>query len=143
MPNQIQWRREGDCIQCTSHAPNDRGYVFTTRGKLTISIPRQILARRHKSIPSGMVARHTCDRKWCINPNHIIIGTHADNMRDRDERHLRKPPKGTLIGRAKINNTDVIAIRDSSEATRYLQQVYGLSTVQISNIKSGRSWSHV
>lgn len=33
------------------------------------------------------VARHTCDRSWCINPDHIIDGTHADNVADAVERN--------------------------------------------------------
>lgn len=34
----------------------------------------------------GKVVRHTCDHPWCMNPDHLIPGTHADNVRDRVER---------------------------------------------------------
>lgn len=34
----------------------------------------------------GVVVRHTCDNPRCINPNHLIGGTKADNNRDRAER---------------------------------------------------------
>lgn len=37
-------------------------------------------------IPAGMVVRHTCDNPPCINPEHLILGTQADNARDAVER---------------------------------------------------------
>lgn len=37
-------------------------------------------------IPDGAVIRHRCDRPACVNPNHLEIGSQADNVRDRDER---------------------------------------------------------
>jgi len=33
-------------------------------------------------IPIGMEIMHTCDIGRCVNPNHLVAGTHADNMRD-------------------------------------------------------------
>ena len=31
---------------------------------------------------AGKIVYHTCDNKLCINPEHLRIGTHADNMAD-------------------------------------------------------------
>ena len=33
-------------------------------------------------VPEGTELRHTCDRKICVNPTHLILGTHTENMRD-------------------------------------------------------------
>lgn len=37
-------------------------------------------------IPDGLFACHTCDNGWCVRPDHIFIGTHQDNMDDRNRK---------------------------------------------------------
>ena len=35
-------------------------------------------------IPPGMKILHTCDNPLCVNPNHLVVGTQLDNIKDRD-----------------------------------------------------------
>lgn len=60
----------------------------------------------------GLVVRHTCDNARCINPEHLIIGTHADNMRDAVERN--RNAKGIRNGHAKL----------TPDIVKYCREVY-------------------
>ena len=70
-------------------AKTDFGYGVIGRG-----IRGYGLVRAHRAsweiaygeIPLGLIVRHRCDNPSCINPEHLLLGTHADNTRDKIER---------------------------------------------------------
>lgn len=44
--------------------------------------------------PDDQLVRHTCDRPGCVNPGHLVLGTHSDNTRDAVERSRHYTPFG-------------------------------------------------
>ena len=49
-------------------------------------------------IPEGLVVRHRCRNTLCANPEHLKIGTHGDNMKDRARDSTRPAVKFDIEG---------------------------------------------
>jgi len=92
-------------------------------------------------IPAGMVVRHTCDNKLCINPQHLILGTCKDNSADMMERN--RQAKGSKNGRCKLSEEEVLEIRASPLSCAQLAIKYGISKGHAHRIKNGVAWSSI
>lgn len=69
-----------------------RGATKEGYGRLAAGGKRDVYAHRwayeltHGPIPKGMLVRHSCDNRRCINPSHLLLGTHLDNSNDKISR---------------------------------------------------------
>ena len=119
------------------------GYGLINRGNKTLSAHRvAYTAFKGEEIPAGMVVRHTCDNPSCINPAHLVLGTQAENIADRDARG-RRDVRGEQIGTSKLTREQVEEIKASDLTGVALAKKFGVSTSAVSLIKNNKSWSHV
>lgn len=92
----------------------------------------------------GLVVRHKCDNRSCVNPKHLEIGTTQDNIDDRQSRG--RGPKHERNGRSKLSFADVESIRNeyvwqSQEFGMVaLARKYSVSSGQISKIIKHQGW---
>ncbi len=89
-------------------------------------------------IPTGKHVLHKCDVRCCVNPDHLYVGTHKDNMRDRDMRGRN--------GMAKLHMSDIPKIRQllaEGRKTQEIADLYGVNRSSISHIQRGYTWRHV
>lgn len=85
-------------------------------------------------IGSGLVVCHRCDNPACVNPEHLFLGTQADNMAD-----MRKKRRNGW-NNVKLTEAAVAEIRSSSESHSAVARRYGVVRTTIANIRHGVSW---
>ena len=94
-----------------------------------------------------MFVCHNCDVPLCVNPEHLFIGTHWDNMQDMAKKDRRKGIcNGSQHGRAKLTEADIPVIRDilsQGEMLKTIAAQFRVAPEPIGDIKHGRHWSHV
>lgn len=66
-----------------------KNYFNPPKKKIYVHRLAYIVDRRDD--PGDLLVCHTCDNPACINPDHLYLGTPADNMRDMMERGRGKP----------------------------------------------------
>ncbi len=109
-------------------------------------------------IPDGLFVCHHCDNPPCVRPDHLFLGTPADNMADRDAkgravgnhhptvtfRDRPLPQPGELNPRAKLTWDQVREIRarhnPKTFPTRTIAREYGISRSSAHAIVSGKHW---
>lgn len=97
-------------------------------------------------IPDGLFVCHRCDVPACVNPAHLFLGTHADNMADmaRKGRAARQGgPRGSLNSNARLNEKQVAEIIASPEGARKIAARLGVTPAVIGRIRRRQAWRHV
>lgn len=90
----------------------------------------------HGELPEGQIVRHRCDNPPCVNPAHLLSGTHQDNMDDMVERERH-------VGNRTIGPEDVVRMRERRAAgtpSGELAAEYGFSEQHVNAICRGRFW---
>lgn len=123
---------------------NPDGYGQITVDGRSRSAHRVSYAVNRGPIPEGWLVCHRCDNPSCVNPDHLFVGTNADNLGDMARKGRHKPCKGEKHGRAKLTEADVIAIRASQGVSHSkLAAKFGISKTQITRIRGGEYWQTV
>lgn len=80
----LRHKVEGECWKWTEYTDGRYGLI-SIKGKEE-KAHRASYKTFVGDIPEGMCVRHKCDNTLCVNPNHLEVGTHSDNMQDMADR---------------------------------------------------------
>lgn len=133
--------KSGDCWLWTAATAGGRSSEY---GVFRLRNPRrQVYAHRfsyelaHGSIPEGAHVLHSCDTPRCVNPEHLRLGTAADNAHDKVMRGRAPKPN------ARLSRADVVVIRQRLEAGdlhRVIAADYGVCRATVSQINRRANW---
>lgn len=136
------------------------GYGRTNYKNRIISIHKLSYILANGEVPKGLIVRHSCDNRICINPKHLILGTHKQNSQDMVDRN--RQCKGERMADAKLKESDINKIRGlhkfgqdlcknlgvkQSPLNKYslsgLARMYNVSRPTIARVVSGETWKHI
>jgi hypothetical protein len=135
---------DADCWEF--NGPKRHGY-----GQISIKGNRSAIASRVAyetwvgEIGEDMFVCHQCDNPACINPEHLFLGTHDENMDDCKAK--KRNVHGVRQHIAKLTDTTSAEIRDLYSTGMYRQrdiaEIYGVSQTNVSQIVRRKTWKHV
>ena len=116
-PSQCCW----EWTACKS----SEGYGYFKLNTKMLRAHRFAYALSKGEIPDGFVVRHTCDNPACCNPDHLILGTQADNIADMYKRK------------------QAMEIYSSPLPPKQLAKCYSITETAVSKIKLKKRWKHL
>lgn len=137
-------RLGGGLMRCT---PNDAGYptvsIATVLGGKSRPqrVHRLMLLAFVGPPPRGAFACHTNGIRSDNRLENLRWGSQVENM--ADARRHGTFAVGAVCKNAKLSESDVIAIRASTENNRVLSEIYGVHRSHISSVRNGRWWKHI
>lgn len=132
--NECVFVNVGDCLKCTIHKYGKNGYHYWCKdGKITYL---------HKILCVGGErgeVRHLCENNWCLNKNHLVVGTHKENMEDM--MISGRCARGSRHGMAKLTPKQAIEIYTLKGGNaRFIANKFDVTERNIRAIWEGLTW---
>lgn len=137
-------KREG--VECWEWplSLNNKGYGQFQTGKGMVLAHRASWFIHHGEIPDGMCILHRCDNRRCCRPDHLFVGTKADNNADMRSkgRHSTKEANAATRGRSKLSAEQIALLKQqalSGTPKRRLAKSFGISASHVARLIEGKT----
>jgi HNH endonuclease len=98
----------------------------------------------------GICVCHRCDNPSCVRPDHLFLGTHQENISDRDAKGRQwqgekrsSANRGARNPQAKLSTDKIIEIRKDQRPLRDVAEHYQVSISTVSMVRTRRRWAHI
>jgi len=117
-----------------------RGYGKFWSGTRLVMAHRFAWERAHGPISPGLCVCHTCDVPNCVRPDHLFLGTNADNAADKVAKGRQSHARGELCGMAKLTRGDVARIRRAKGTHVSVAASFNVTAYHVGRIRRGVRW---
>ena len=125
-----------DCINWPHFKDHDGYGKVRVDGQMRYA-HRVAWERTFGAVPEDLCVCHRCDNPACVNPNHLFLGSHVENMADMKSKGRARGGKSVAMGR--LTSAQVHAIRIDLRPNKEIAADYGVGRGYVSAIKSGRA----
>lgn len=132
------WQKVKKSHDCWNYigALNTSGYGWLTRDSKQIAAHRYSWNLHYGEIPKNKHVLHNCDNAACVNPSHLYLGTHSDNMIDRAKRRRCKTQKLSVTDVSSIRN-----LRAQGVTCQTISETFGISNGHVSAVATGKHYA--
>ncbi len=149
----FQFRVINPLTECWEWKRSDHEKRNVTYGRTFVDGKLQYIHRIMATIYLGLRERpnmdvcHHCDNPRCFNPEHLFLGTAADNIADMRKKGRLRIRKGEEIWSARLTEKDVRLIRKlwKEEGLNFTQigKKFDIDQSTASSICKRETWRHV
>lgn len=134
---------ERGCMEWTG-AINGKGYGQVGLHGRVFYVHR-LAYESAKGDATGLHVCHACDNPKCCNPEHLWLGTHADNHADKASkgRTGKEKRSGELNVTSKLTEQQVREILASDETGGSLARKFGVTRANVNAIRRRETWRHL
>ena len=97
----------------------------------------------HGPLKEGQCVLHRCDNPRCVNPDHLFVGTQADNMKDMAVKGRGGAPRGEKHLSAKLTEEQAKYVLASGAKSSALAKELGTTYQTIYALRTGITWKHL
>jgi hypothetical protein len=139
--------RSGDChVWIGSITRGGYGRIAMARGGVYAHAHRVAWEMTNGPISDGLSVLHKCDNRPCVNPDHLFLGTQADNMADMVSKLRNR--RGEAAPHAKLTDEDVRRIRNHlvefpGLSQEQIGQMFGMAQSSIGRVIRREAWEHM
>lgn len=98
------------------------------------------------AIQSGLVVMHSCDNRRCCRPDHLTLGTPAENAADRERKGRGNQPRGAEVASAKLDDDkaqDILLRFWEGENRADLAREFNVTWYAVNALCTGKTWRHI
>ena len=150
----IEVKQTDECWPWIGAINKQTGYGAFRFNGTAITANRAVLEIISGLDMTGLVARHKCDNRWCVNPGHLEPGTQAENINDavirgrvcKDQPRVDAALNAKNVARRKITEADALIafnLVNNGAKRKDVGVVFGVKKSAIDQLMIGNSWSHI
>lgn len=137
---------ENGCMMWLGGRMTGLGYgAFYVRGERIGAHRLAWEIENRRPLPDELWALHKCDHPWCVNPQHIFLGTVQDNVDDMWAKGRARPARGeekSLLKNKEVRQVFQL-LADNKLTQQEIANKFGVSRGAIKDINVGKNWRHL